>query len=64
MENVRVILTFPPQLQELARDIFSAAFSLQMKIVVGFGAAQFLAIALMLKLKLSEGERPKIVGAR
>lgn len=59
-----MILTFPPQLQELARDVFSAAFSLQMKVIVGFGAAQLPAIALMLKLGRSEAGRLKIMGAR
>jgi hypothetical protein len=51
LHNVRVIFTFTPAEQEVTRKAFSSAFDLQLKVVVGFAAALFPSILLMLKFK-------------
>jgi hypothetical protein len=61
LQNIRVIFTFPPELQEVTRKAFTVAFELQMKIVVGFAAALFPAILLMLRrTKIKGGIVPNV----
>jgi hypothetical protein len=61
LQNIRVIFTFPPELQQVTRKAFTVAFELQMKIVVGFAAALFPAILLMLRLTKSNRGIPSNV---
>ncbi|KAL4981982.1 MFS general substrate transporter [Aspergillus falconensis] len=49
LQNIRVIFTFPPALQEVTREAFATAFGLQLKVVIGLAAALFPSIMLMLK---------------
>ncbi|KAI0190606.1 MFS multidrug transporter-like protein [Astrocystis sublimbata] len=51
LRNVRAISTFPPELQNVAKNVFAAAFSLQLKVVVGFTAALFPSVFLMLNFQ-------------
>ncbi|KAL2871601.1 major facilitator superfamily domain-containing protein [Aspergillus lucknowensis] len=65
LENIRVIFTFPPELQRVTRDAFAAAFELQLKVVVGLAAALFPSILLMLRVARREGRLvPAVTGAR
>lgn len=51
-QTTQVISQFEPILQEKIRTIFAEGFNLQMKITIGFAAAQFLSIAIMWEKKL------------
>ncbi|KAJ6096144.1 MFS general substrate transporter [Penicillium sp. IBT 16267x] len=62
--NVRSIFNLPPHLQKIAKNVFANAFGLQLKVVVGFAAALFPSILLMMKLIRSGGRFPKLTGAR
>ncbi|KAK8069348.1 hypothetical protein PG994_005964 [Apiospora phragmitis] len=49
LQDFQAILRFPLVLQEITRNVFSEAFSLQLKVVVGLAAALFPAILMMIK---------------
>lgn len=46
-QSTSAISGFPPALQQTVRQAFEHGFALEMKILLGFTAAQFLAILLM-----------------
>ncbi|KAI0436485.1 putative efflux pump antibiotic resistance protein [Xylaria telfairii] len=52
LQNVETISTFSPALQEVAKNVFAAAFSLQLKVVVGFTAALIPSVLLMVKFEV------------
>lgn len=65
LQNFQVISTFPLDLQDVIRDVFAVAFGLQLKVVVGFAAALFPSILLMVKVTRSgSAQWPKLTGAR
>ncbi|TVY23362.1 Efflux pump [Lachnellula hyalina] len=47
LETTNVIAKFPPEIQEQVRHIFGRGYNLQMKIMIGFGAAQIPSTLLM-----------------
>ncbi|TVY91258.1 Efflux pump [Lachnellula willkommii] len=47
LETTDVITKFPPEIQETVRHIFGRGYNLQMKIMIGFGAAQIPSTLLM-----------------
>lgn len=51
LKNASSISTLPERLQNEVRSLFSVAYNTQMKIVIGFSAAQFLFTLLILKRK-------------
>jgi hypothetical protein len=65
LENIRVIFTLPPELQQVTRGVFAAAFELQLKVVIGLAAALFPSILLMLRVTRRDGGiLPAGTGAR
>ncbi|KAL4860797.1 hypothetical protein BDV12DRAFT_204680 [Aspergillus spectabilis] len=65
LQNIRVILTLPPDLQQVTREAFASAFELQLKVVIGFAAALFPSILLMLRLTRRDvGSLPAVTGAK
>ncbi|KAL2847111.1 major facilitator superfamily domain-containing protein [Aspergillus pseudodeflectus] len=65
LENIRVIFTLPPELQQVTREVFAAAFELQLKVVIGLAAALFPSILLMLRVTRRDGGiLPAGTGAR
>ena len=49
LESVQTVATLPPSLQGTVRSAFADGYNLQMRIMIGFSAAQVLALALMLE---------------
>ncbi|KAJ6011889.1 hypothetical protein N7522_002244 [Penicillium canescens] len=49
LENVKSIEHLSPHLQEQVKDIFAGSYSTQMRVMIGFAAAQILAIFLIIK---------------
>ncbi|KAJ5113760.1 MFS general substrate transporter [Penicillium angulare] len=60
--NVRSIFNLPPELQRVARETFEGAYGLQLKVVVGFAAALFPSILLMVKITKSQGRFHRLAG--
>lgn len=52
LQSTAVIQSFQPELQSRVRSIFAEGFNLQMRIMIGFGAAQIPAAFLMWRKKL------------
>jgi hypothetical protein len=48
--STAVISKFEPELQTVVKGVFASGYSLQMKVVTGFAAAQFSAILMMLRV--------------
>ncbi|KAF2468467.1 MFS general substrate transporter [Lindgomyces ingoldianus] len=51
LQTTAVVKTFPAELQLPVKQTFAEGYSLQMKVVAGIAAAEFLAVAMMVKLK-------------
>ncbi|OGE53999.1 hypothetical protein PENARI_c007G00194 [Penicillium arizonense] len=49
LENVKSIEHLSPHLQKQVKDIFAGSYSTQMRVMIGFAAAQILAIFLIIK---------------
>lgn len=49
LENVKSIEYLSPDLQEEVKNIFASSYSAQLKVMIGFAAAQLLAILLLVK---------------
>lgn len=56
LQSTAVIEKFQPELQSRVRSIFAEGFNMQMRIMIGFGAAQIPAALLMWRKKLKTEE--------
>lgn len=60
LENVKSIDYLSPNLQEQVKDVFAGSYSTQMRVMIGFAAAQIFAILLLIKRgrQLAAGKTP------
>lgn len=49
LENVKLTQDLSPELREKIRDVFAASYTTQLRVMIGFAAAQLLATLLLLK---------------
>lgn len=56
LQSTAVIESFQPELQSRVRNIFAEGFNVQMRIMIGFGAAQIPAALLLWRKKLKTEE--------
>ena len=52
LQSVQSVHLLPPEQQDLVRSTFAEGYDLQMRIMIGFGGAQIIALAIMWEKKL------------
>ena len=52
LQSIETVRLLPADLQDIIRSTFAEGYDLQMRIMIGFGAAQILMLAMMWEKKL------------
>lgn len=63
LENVKSITNFSPQLQETVKGFFAASYSTQLRVMIGFAAAQLPVVLLLIKPGQRQLAADRVAGA-